>query len=156
MHPQDTAIPVGLCQCGCGRETYVPDHNSRKDGWKKGKPLRYVRGHYIRQVKPKPTMTPEEIEAKKIQRAKVQRDLYERRRVWYRSMMSGRSCQVCGETNLDKLEWHHRDPSTKRFNDGRGVFTNPPSRVLDEIAKCDLLCDPCHKEAHRQLKSTKP
>lgn len=26
------------------------------------------------------------------------------------------------------------------------------NRLLVEIAKCDVLCDPCHKQTHRESK----
>lgn len=36
---------VGLCQCGCGQETFVPPYNNRSKGWVKGQPIRFVNGH---------------------------------------------------------------------------------------------------------------
>jgi AP2 domain len=45
----DCVIPYGLCHCGCGRETTVPDRTY--GAWKKGVPQRFLLGHFIR---PKP------------------------------------------------------------------------------------------------------
>lgn len=39
-------LGYGLCECGCGRETFVPPYNNRSKGWVKGQPLRYARGHH--------------------------------------------------------------------------------------------------------------
>lgn len=44
MHPNDT-IPLGLCQCGCGRATRIAPKNDRSKNWVRGVPLLYVRGH---------------------------------------------------------------------------------------------------------------
>jgi len=50
MRPPVTnpTIPVGFCQCGCGRKTIVARQNSLKNGWVKGQPHAYVRGHSSR------------------------------------------------------------------------------------------------------------
>jgi len=38
-------IPLGLCQCGCGRKTTISPFNDRKWGAVKGEPRRFVQGH---------------------------------------------------------------------------------------------------------------
>lgn len=40
-----SAIPLGLCQCGCGRSTRIAPQTHAQKGWTKGVPLRFVRGH---------------------------------------------------------------------------------------------------------------
>ena len=53
-------------------------------------------------------------------------------------------CMRCGYNEEgSKLHFHHRDPSTKLFNIGKGVAYSP-QRVQEEIDKCDLLCITCH------------
>jgi hypothetical protein len=42
---QDESIPVGLCQCGCGRKTKVNHRTSTHKGWIKGQPRRFITGH---------------------------------------------------------------------------------------------------------------
>lgn len=37
------AIPIGSCQCGCGEQTGIANRN--RNGYKKGQPLRFLRGH---------------------------------------------------------------------------------------------------------------
>lgn len=39
------AIPIGLCQCGCGRETSISDMTHRQKGYVRGVPRRYIHGH---------------------------------------------------------------------------------------------------------------
>ncbi|MFN8470544.1 MAG: HNH endonuclease signature motif containing protein [Caldilineaceae bacterium] len=38
-------IPYGYCQCGCGQKTWVATYTSRKAGWVKGQPVKYIGGH---------------------------------------------------------------------------------------------------------------
>lgn len=39
-------IPVGYCQCGCGQKTQLARQNHTKQGWIKGRPLRFLPGHH--------------------------------------------------------------------------------------------------------------
>lgn len=43
---QSTEIPIGLCQCGCGKATTVPRYSNRSRGDVAGTPRRFYRGHY--------------------------------------------------------------------------------------------------------------
>lgn len=45
QHPNDSIIPLGLCQCGCGERTTISTQNHRRFGWVKGQPMRFIRGH---------------------------------------------------------------------------------------------------------------
>lgn len=44
------------CECGCGKKTTISKQNHRKHGWVKGKPLRFLRGHYGRAFVKKSTL----------------------------------------------------------------------------------------------------
>jgi hypothetical protein len=46
--PQDTSIPRGLCQCGCGQETRFATRNDPHLGLKAGERNLFVRGHQNR------------------------------------------------------------------------------------------------------------
>jgi hypothetical protein len=71
------------------------------------------------------------------------------RKLWFREYKSALRCMVCGESHPATLDFHHRDPSTKVFDIGRGVSQCfPVARMLDEIAKCDVLCANCHRKLH--------
>lgn len=80
------------------------------------------------------------------------RRLYKRRSAWYKAFMVGRSCQDCGDAS-SRLEWHHRDPKTKIMAIGHGVFLMPRQRLMNEMAKCDLLCRPCHLARHKAMRA---
>ena len=51
-------------------------------------------------------------------------------------------CRNCGATN-GKLDWHHVDPGTKRFNLGNSE-TLSSKRIMSEMAQCVVLCASCH------------
>tara|TARA_Y100000310_G_C20038617_1_gene515124 strand:+ start:69 stop:500 length:432 start_codon:yes stop_codon:yes gene_type:complete len=59
-------------------------------------------------------------------------------------------CIICGyNEDPTKLDHHHRDPATKLFTvsteaSGRGFSKT----MLQEIAKCDVLCKQCHADEH--------
>jgi hypothetical protein len=38
-------IPEGYCQCGCGKKTKLAPYSSKRIGWIKGKPIRFIHGH---------------------------------------------------------------------------------------------------------------
>lgn len=58
-------------------------------------------------------------------------------------------CADCGEADSVVLEFHHRDPATKRQKIGTLVAAHyPVQRLLEELAKCALLCANCHLRRH--------
>ena len=55
-------------------------------------------------------------------------------------------CADCGGTFPPVcMDFHHRDPSTKTMNVAMAIFMVGRQRVIDEIAKCDLICANCHR-----------
>lgn len=64
--------------------------------------------------------------------------------------LKGNRCTLCGYCrNYAALEFHHRDPATKKFQlDQRSLANRKPSEVFKEIEKCILLCANCHAETH--------
>jgi hypothetical protein len=73
---------------------------------------------------------------------------------WLREQ-KGTRCSRCGrEFPPEQLQWHHRDPATKLFSLGRPAAAfGSRMKLSAEIAKCDVLCRPCHDETHRELRS---
>ena len=57
-------------------------------------------------------------------------------------IMLGGSCVVCGAT--EGLQIDHLDPDQKSFTLGK-LWSASQERFLDELSKCQLLCDDCHK-----------
>lgn len=71
-------------------------------------------------------------------------------------------CSRCRSTfNKAALEFHHRNPAEKVAAIGQIIRTPWKYKLTDlmnEIAKCDLVCTPCHKDIHRSwaAKTGKP
>ena len=85
-------------------------------------------------------------ECKECMRCKT-RAVYIRNRDYIRSIKKGSSCADCGEDNINKMTFHHRDPSEKFF-----TISQPSGRsfemIDEEIKKCDILCRDCHDKKH--------
>ena len=65
-------------------------------------------------------------------------------------------CECCGTFDWPgAMDFHHRDPDTKSFSLGkvqtedRGTFTL--EEIEQEITKCVLLCNSCHRKVHSNL-----
>jgi transposase len=59
---------------------------------------------------------------------------------------AGGACARCGYARcLEALQFHHRDPSTKRFGLAHGI-TRSIDSLREEAHKCVLLCSNCHAE----------
>jgi hypothetical protein len=68
----------------------------------------------------------------------------------YLKSQEGGHCKKCGyDKNLDALDWHHKDPSTKEFNLSQIRITPKNYNIIiKEIEKCVLVCSNCHREIH--------
>ncbi len=58
------------------------------------------------------------------------------------------SCIQCGFNDSRALVFHHRDPSTKSFTISDNITRQSKENMLNEIAKCDVLCANCHSIHH--------
>ncbi len=55
-------------------------------------------------------------------------------------------CSRCGFSNPKALDFHHREPSQKKFTIGNATRDKiDPKRLIAEIQKCDVLCANCHR-----------
>lgn len=66
-----------------------------------------------------------------------------------RSLKSG-GCIECGESDPVCLDFHHKDPKTKKYLISQ-MTMRTKARILEEAAKCIILCANCH----RKLESAK-
>jgi len=74
-----------------------------------------------------------------------------RRKEWFATVKGSLSCEVCGESRYYCLDFHHTNPKDKEFNIGDMVERNySKKRILEEIAKCTVLCANCHREEHHK------
>lgn len=66
------------------------------------------------------------------------------------------SCEVCEQHYPEEvLEFHHRNPKTKQFGLKASKWRSNRlnQEVLDEAAKCAILCSNCHRLEHVALKN---
>jgi hypothetical protein len=68
--------------------------------------------------------------------------------IWFRAYKEKLGCEICGENHPACLEFHHLDPSLKKF--AVSARRNRPSlkKLQEEIAKCQALCANCHRKEH--------
>lgn len=73
----------------------------------------------------------------------------EKLREWFRELKRGLKCARCSENHPACLDFHHRDRNSKLYTVSymAGMGKSKP-RILEEIAKCDILCANCHKKLH--------
>lgn len=77
-----------------------------------------------------------------------------RRRTIKRKLVeeAGGRCLICGYDRCQQaLQFHHVDPSTKRFHLGHNGICRSLSRSREEAKKCVLLCANCHAEVEAGL-----
>lgn len=68
---------------------------------------------------------------------------------WFRNYKETLSCEFCGEDSSECLDFHHKDPTDKRFTIGCYSMMGVSIDTLQqEIAKCIILCANCHRKLH--------
>lgn len=82
--------------------------------------------------------------------AKCMSDAVSRRRRKVKQILveeAGGRCRLCGyDRCVSALEFHHVDPSEKRFELSQRGVTRSIERARAEASKCVLLCSNCHAE----------
>ena len=70
---------------------------------------------------------------------------------WVRNYKLSLACANCGETYVECLDFHHRDPKEKDFTVSQMALQGfSIERIQEEIAKCDILCANCHRRLHAE------
>ncbi len=57
-------------------------------------------------------------------------------------------CLLCSETTPCALDFHHLHGKDKNISRMKGLNDN---KILEEIAKCVVLCANCHRKVHSGL-----
>lgn len=75
-------------------------------------------------------------------------------KLWLDSYKETRGCKNCPESDPVCLQFHHRDPLTKKFQIADKLVANYKTNkeLLEEIDKCDILCANCHFKLHAKQK----
>jgi hypothetical protein len=69
---------------------------------------------------------------------------------WLREYKKNLSCSRCVENHPACLDFHHMDGEQKEANISQAIRVKGWSkeRILQEIAKCIVLCSNCHRKEH--------
>ena len=87
---------------------------------------------------------------KALQRVRDRRKRAEMRR-WFIDHKATLRCERCGENHPATLDFHHVIPGTKLAEVSVMVSKVPrysKARILEEMAKCRILCANCHRKEH--------
>lgn len=87
------------------------------------------------------------------------REYSNRNKEKYRELKNKSVCGRCGFSNPISLQFHHRNPSDKKFTISHSLSgTYSWNTILKEIEKCDVLCANCHSietfESHARIHKT--
>mgnify|MGYP000853834455 CR=1 FL=1 len=70
---------------------------------------------------------------------------------WMKDIKQAQGCTDCG-THEGLLDHHHIDPSTRSYS-LTGMANHSLESILDEIAKCTVLCRSCHRKRHAAMRA---
>ena len=71
---------------------------------------------------------------------------------WYKEYKSTLSCNRCPESDAACLVFHHPgDDKTETVSQMVG-HNRSKALILEEIAKCEVLCANCHRKLHRDIR----
>ena len=70
--------------------------------------------------------------------------------------LKDKPCMDCGVKYPHYvMDFDHRDPETKTKNISR-MLTTSVKTIMDEVAKCDLVCANCHRERTYGIQTVPP
>jgi hypothetical protein len=104
----------GLCACGCGGHPWISTVNNPKLGWVKGRPVRFVHGHWNR-IENAPNWKGDEATKKTKSKRAIR---------WFD--IAGKTCEDCGLSARDR---HHKDENTGN---------NEPSNIALLCHRCHM------------------
>ena len=70
-----------------------------------------------------------------------------RKREWFQAIKADLSCQRCKADHPAVLDFHHHEDN-KLFTVSEGLDRYSEKKMLEEIAKCEVLCANCHRIHH--------
>ena len=78
-------------------------------------------------------------------------------REWLREYKATLVCATCGENHPAALDFHHANAAEKDRSVGEATAYGWSKRkLLEEIAKCEILCANCHRKRHWVLREARP
>lgn len=76
-------------------------------------------------------------------------------RKWLGEYKKTLKCELCNESHVACLDFHHKDPNEKEASLSM-IYMKGWSieRIKKEIDKCQVLCSNCHRKLHFELTDT--
>ena len=75
-----------------------------------------------------------------------------RNREWVAKYKQGLKCKFCKESRALCLDFHHKDPKTKKAKVSLLVSSSYSLAVIQaEIKKCEVVCANCHRVLHYNI-----
>lgn len=120
-------------RCGrCRRERPLTDFHRFRDGyqpWCKACKSEYAAEYYVRN---------------RVKRVEYNRRQRQEAAAWYLELKKGRPCADCGGVfHPAAMQWDH-PPGAEKVAHVAELYRGSRTRVLKEIAKCELVCANCH------------
>jgi hypothetical protein len=70
-------------------------------------------------------------------------------RDWLKTAKADLRCSRCQESHVACLDFHHRERTEKEIAVALVIQQGwSMKRILEEIAKCEVLCSNCHRREH--------
>lgn len=73
----------------------------------------------------------------------------ERVKDFVNTLKTASGCIYCGEKDFRCLDFHHRDPKTKKLTVSRAMRSQGRETLVSELEKCDVMCANCHRKFHK-------
>jgi len=85
----------------------------------------------------------------KARQRKTVRERRHRNAEWFLEYKQDLKCEECQENHPACLDFHHLDFDEKEKNVGQMIWQGyKQEAILEEIAKCKVLCSNCHRKVH--------
>lgn len=70
---------------------------------------------------------------------------------WFMELKKQFSCVNCPENHPDCIDFHHKDPKTKKALVSVMAWSGfSKEKILEEMEKCEAMCANCHRKLHGQ------
>ena len=76
-------------------------------------------------------------------------------RQWLDTYKKDKKCEICGQSHISTLDFHHKNPNEKDGLVGDFVRSYSIKRLQEEINKCQILCANCHIKKQYNLEKEK-
>jgi hypothetical protein len=73
-------------------------------------------------------------------------------REWFIEFKKTHPCEICGESHPACISFHHINPEEKEIDLAHAYSSYSIKRIKEEIKKCQIVCENCHRKIHYELK----